>query len=34
MSISFQPKTDSKPAKLAAKVEMTEDNWHDDSVPF
>jgi uncharacterized protein (DUF736 family) len=34
MSISFQPKTDSKPAKPAAKVEMTEDNWHDDSVPF
>ena len=33
MSLSFQPK-EGKVTRQPAKTEMTEDNWHDDSIPF
>ena len=33
MSLSFQAKGEGKVTRQSAK-EMTEDNWHDDSIPF
>ena len=33
MSLSFQAKGEGKVTRQPAK-EMTEDNWHDDSIPF
>jgi len=36
MSLSFQAKGEGKVTRSnqPAKVEMTEDNWHDDAIPF
>jgi uncharacterized protein (DUF736 family) len=36
MSLSFQAKSEGKLTRSnqPAKTEMTEDNWHDDAIPF